>query len=77
MVGRAQSVNTILQTSHYNVRSFCSSSSYYEGHSIQGVTFPMRLMKRLGVDTVIGKAARRSVSINIDGSFKSPMPLVA
>lgn len=50
---------------------------YYEGHSIQSITFPIRLMKRLGVDTVIGKAAYRNVSVDIDGSFKSPMPLVA
>ncbi|CAF9906425.1 hypothetical protein IMSHALPRED_004202 [Imshaugia aleurites] len=26
---------------------------FYEGHSIQSITFPVRLMKRLGVDTII------------------------
>lgn len=77
MVGRVQFVTTIFPPSFCKVGSFRCSSSYYEGHSIQSITFPIRLMKRLGVDTVIGKAAYRNVSVDIDGSFKSPMPLVA
>ena len=34
-------------------------------------------MKRLGVETIIGKVARESVFVNVDRSSKSPMPLVA
>lgn len=29
-------------------------SSYYEGHSIRDITFPVRLLHRLGVKTIIG-----------------------
>lgn len=49
---------------------------FYEGHSIQSITFPIRLMKRLGVDTIIGKAAHQSVSVIIDRLSKSRTPLV-
>ena len=30
--------------------------SYYEGHSIRDITFPTRLLSRLGVETLIGES---------------------
>ena len=30
-------------------------SSYYEGHSFQNITFPVRVLKLLGVDTLISQ----------------------
>ena len=48
-------------------------SSFYEGHSIQSITIPVRLMKRLGVETIIGEEACKSVSVNIDRSSKLPV----
>ena len=54
MVGRAQSVDHALITAE----EVLIGLSYYEGHSIQEITFPIRLMKLLGVDSVIGKAVQ-------------------
>ena len=51
MVGRAQSVDHALITAEEVLIGF----SYYEGHSIQEITFPIRLMKLLGVNSVIGR----------------------
>lgn len=55
MLGRAQSVQK-----HQFVKRlkdfdfFCYLESYYEGNSIQEITFPIRLLKLLGVHTIIG-----------------------
>lgn len=35
--------------------------SYYEGYSIQSITLPIRVLKRLGVDTVIGTMAYNTI----------------
>ena len=43
----------------YDVGSFSRSDSYYEGHSMQSITFPVRVLKLLGVDTIIGTATRK------------------
>ena len=65
MIGRVQFVITCSGPSVCKVGSFWCSSSFYEGHSIQSITFPIRLMKRLGVDTVIGRAAHEIVFVSI------------
>ena len=57
MVGRVQSAG---ETRRHKVR-LLTKASYYEGHSIQEITFPIRLMKRLGVNTVVGKRFRCSL----------------
>ena len=31
-------------------------NSFYEGHSITAVTFPVRVLKLLGVETIVGKS---------------------
>ena len=31
-------------------------NSFYEGHSIQAITFPIRVLKLLGIETLIGIA---------------------
>lgn len=69
MIGRVQFVTTCSHSSLGKVGSFWCSSSFYEGHSIQSITFPIRLMKCLGVDTIIGMPACKSalVSMLIDG----------
>ena len=77
MIGRIQFVIIYSRGSLCKVGSLQCSSSFYEGYSIQSITFPVRVMKRLGVETIIGKAASKSVYVNIDRSPKSPMPLVA
>ena len=76
MIGRVQFVITYSQPLLYRFTTVWCFSSFYEGHSIQSITFPIRLMKRLGVSTIIGRAARQYACVNIDDS-KSPMPLVA
>ena len=34
--------------------------SFYEGHSMQKVTLPVRIFKLLGVETVVGKGVLKS-----------------
>lgn len=59
MVGRVQSVFN--ESLSYSKTWFMCLRSYYEGHSIQSITFPIRLMKRLGVRTIIGMETHDSV----------------
>ena len=59
MVGRVQLVFD-KSMSHSMCGSY-SLRSYYEGHSIQSITIPIRLMKRLGVETIVGKKVHDSV----------------
>ena len=59
------------------VSSLRYSISFYEGHSMQSITFPVRLMKRLGVDIMIGKALHAVMSVYIDILSKLLMQLVA
>lgn len=42
------------------------SISFYEGHSIQKVTFPIRVFKILGVKTVIGKILQGYMKHQVD-----------
>ena len=43
-------------------------SSFYEGHSINHITFPIRVLKLLGIDTLIGTlcTATTQVAILVD-----------
>lgn len=50
MVGRIQSV---FPGSILPVSGLMSFYSYYEGHSMEDVTFPVRVLKLLGVETII------------------------
>jgi purine-nucleoside phosphorylase len=40
--------------------------SYYEGHSINQITFPVRVFKLLGVDTLVGESSSLSAILGID-----------
>lgn len=40
-----------------NLNTYFDWVSYYEGHSIQSITLPVRILKRLGVDIIIGITA--------------------
>lgn len=55
MVGRVQSVSIALLTVQETLLTFSAKSSYYEGHEMRDLTFPIRVLKRLGIDTLIGK----------------------
>lgn len=52
MMGRAQLAHSY--NVHQSLHSFFWIHSYYEGHSIQSITLPIRILKRLGVDILIG-----------------------
>ena len=43
-----------------------SAGSYYEGHSIQEITFSIRVMSRLGVNTLIGENPLELFDSNIE-----------
>ena len=60
MVGRVQLVFPML--SNLGIPSSNPLRSYYEGHSIQSITFPIQLMKRLGVETVVGKTVPDAIT---------------
>ena len=44
---------------------------------MRSITFPVRLMKRLGVDIIIGKALHAVMSVDIDRLSKLLTQLVA
>ena len=60
MVGRTQSVPEFGPV--HTCDSLFLYCSYYEGHTIQQITFPIRVFKLLGVDTIIGI----TISITLD-----------
>ena len=54
-VGRSalHMTNTTLTRYHYG------TNSYYEGHSMQDIIFPIRVLRHLGVDTLLCKTSSR------------------
>lgn len=57
MMGRAQSVQMACFLFQIVELLIISVPSYYEGHSMQDITFPIRLLCQLGVETLIGARA--------------------
>lgn len=48
-------IELALASVEWNPMLMRRDKSYYEGHSMEQVTFPIRVFKQLGVDTVVCK----------------------
>lgn len=51
LVESSQSTNSLRTVAFLDVVK--PDDSYYEGHSFQSITFPVRVLKLLGVDTLL------------------------
>ena len=54
-----------------------SVRSYYEGHSIETIGFPIRLLKRLGVSIIVGNLDSDCPSDRLFADYKESRTLLA
>lgn len=62
-VGKSSVSQTTFRQSLEDLISYLES--YYEGNSIKEITFPIRLLKRLGVHTIIGPTLQFILLVNL------------